>query len=133
MNIQYLHNREFIEELVPTDESEDFYVKEYSLSHFGGNTVAMQELDVNNFNLLEEGVKLTLMTGLSKCHPDDRYNKKEGRDRAHENMKPILLEVIDITINETGKYMTLRNNKTLYFLRKLKKCNRVHLIGVHNE
>jgi len=33
--------------------------------------------------------RLSLMLGIAKCHPEDQYNKKIGRQVAEENMEPL--------------------------------------------
>jgi hypothetical protein len=124
MNIQYCHVRKFI--ACPFDY-------EVELSAKGGQTVAMQELELWFVESLKAGDFFTKLAGQAKCSDKENYNKKTGRELAKSRMKATVF-----TVQENNDYGGLRelilkdDKNNSYVLQKRPDHNKVHFIGYLN-
>ena len=57
------------------------------------------------------GDEIHLAIGHSKCHPDDNFNRKLGRQIAKDRMEDNIFEVTKIVLTKELTYVTIENKK----------------------
>ena len=73
----------------------------------GGKTFAV--LKTRDNNLLKIGDEITLSIGVARCHKDDAFVKKIGRNLSVLNMTPTSFKVIKLIIEEKSKIISLKS------------------------
>lgn len=74
----------------------------------GGTTFAFEKLNRTAFHI---GEKVKLKLGVSRCHKDDNFVKKTGRDLAVANMVELEFKVIRILQEAEKVYYKFENSK----------------------
>lgn len=74
----------------------------YGISATGGSTIAMEQLEPWFFSSLKCGDFFEKKIGIAKCHPNDNFNKKIGRETALASLKTKKFNVV--RIEETVDY-----------------------------
>jgi hypothetical protein len=82
----------------------------------GGSTICMEPIQGWYFDQLKEGDFLEKKVGMAKCHPDDTYCKKTGREEALKRAKVTMLTVKSkgtdslVLTDELYQYMLTRRD-----------------------
>lgn len=58
---------------------------------------------------LRRGIPFSVGIGVARCHPEDNFCKKTGREISLKNMKPVLMQITQFRMfrNNDGKYQTV--------------------------
>lgn len=104
------------------------------ISAKGGFTAAMEELQPWFFETLLPGDSFEKRIGVAKCHPDENFCKKTGREVAEKNAKLRKLKVVHVSLEENCRIAVLQDEQGLsYELYKYKKAKAVFLRRVYGE
>lgn len=125
MNIQYCHVRKFKPEFNLMN-----FTYESKLEARGGETIAMQEVQVWFAQQLKPGDFFTKSVGKARCSDDENYNKKTGRDIATSRMKAVTLTVIsNEDFGGVRRLVLTDTSGNAYLLEKRINHNKVHFVG----
>ena len=93
----------------------------------GGSTICMEPILGWYFDTLKEGDFFEKKVGMAKCHPDDTYCKKTGRDEALKKAKTKRL-----TVQSKGTDSLLLTDGLYYYMlmRRSGPCN---IISVYKK
>jgi hypothetical protein len=102
-----------------------YHKRNYSMNKYlescvaarGGSTFYLEEIPAWLFDQLKEGDFFEKKVGKAKCHPDDVYCKKTGREEALRQAKKVRLTVEDIRELASGNMsMTLYDGQHSFIL-----------------
>jgi len=72
----------------------------------GGKTFAVQKIRQTGFYL---GMEVILNIGLARCHKDDAFVKKTGRELSVNNMLPVAFKITKLIIEEKQIILSLKS------------------------
>jgi hypothetical protein len=102
-NIQYFHIRnehEYSDVILPK----------------GGTTIAVKVPTLEQMQLMVLCESFPIELGIAKCHEDDLYNKKIGRNVSAGRISTIECRVIKSSDTSSGVYVTLQAGRCTIFL-----------------
>ena len=108
--------------------AKDFELLEFSYREFGpkgGRTHAIELPKTKDLTNLSLGDKIDIRIGIAKCHPDDLYNKKIGRELALSKINN--LEAIVKTIQKDYVVLLILDEWYVFNIKEDKEFPRVHL------
>jgi hypothetical protein len=86
----------------------------------GGSTICMEPIQGWFFDQLKEGDFFDKKIGMARCHPDDTYCKKTGREEALKKAKTKRL----VVVCKSSVGITLTDGEFSYILlRRIGTCN----------
>lgn len=110
-NVDFYHDRDYdylqFKKIMKRDKWENPYKVK------GGQTFAVEKLPAVSFVAPGKfiGIKLNINFGVARCHKEDNFVKKTGRDLAVANMQYTEFTVVKVVLLPNKQYYTLESDK----------------------
>lgn len=97
----------------------------------GGNSYAVEKLPISAFSELKIGSTIRFSIGEAKCHPEDNFCKKTGRELAEQKAEYQVFKVVRIILTEGRADIELQSDKfsVELFVKEGKSFGRLEWVG----